>query len=147
LKQGILALKSNPIFNYESYNGLSSTVGIIQDLLVGEKDENLEKIKTALDHAILQKSNSLVEIKENFDNLKALSDNLAVSEEQGETGKWLQRLKNQIEKLRADLYQQIPWFSMLPIPESFRELSTLNFNNSFHTFQDANNEMLQQISE
>ncbi|MDP3469471.1 MAG: glucoamylase family protein [Daejeonella sp.] len=144
LRQGILALNSTPIFNTESYKGLRSTTGIIQDLL---KDGNIEKIKNLLDNAILEKGNSLSVIKRNLDTLKTLSDKITGIDENTVASKWLLKLKNQIESTREELYQEIPWLSMLPIPESFAGLSELDFNHSLLSIQETNNGLLQRIDQ
>jgi len=144
LRQGILALNSTPVFNPESYNGLRSTTGIIQDLL---KDGNIEKINSILDNAILEKANSLTVIKSNLDNLKSLSDKITCIDENKLTGKWLLKLKNQIESTRDDLYQKIPWLDMLPIPESLTGLSELDFNHSLLSLLETNNGLLSKIDQ
>lgn len=145
LRQGILAFKSNPIFNTESYNGLYSTILIIQDLLKYEKDENIENIESLLVDAIREESNSLSVIKRNLDDLMVLSDKITVFDENKEIGKWLLKLKNQIKYIREDIYQQIPWFSLLPIPKPFIGLSDLDFNHSFLSLREINGELLQQL--
>jgi len=104
LRQGILGLKSNPIFNLESYSGLHSTLGIIQDLLKDESNENIESISSLLADAFGEKTNSLSVIKRTLDDLVALSDQITGFDENKEVGKWMLKLKNQIESTREDLY-------------------------------------------
>ncbi|MBJ7880171.1 GH36-type glycosyl hydrolase domain-containing protein [Gelidibacter salicanalis] len=147
LRQGILAFKSNPIFNIESYNGLYSTIGVIKDLLKDEKDETIETIENLLGNAIREKNKSLSVIKRNFDDLMALGENLTVFDEHLEIGKWMLQLKNQIENTREDLYRQIPWLHLLPIPESFTGLSKLDFNHSLLSLREINGELSQQIDQ
>jgi cellobiose phosphorylase len=145
LRQGILALKSTPIFNAESFNGFLATIGIIQDLLKDEKDENIENIASFLHDAISEKNNSLSYIKGNLDNLMALSDKITGFDENTETGKWMLKLKNQIENIREDLYQQIPWLNLLPVPESYPGLTKFDFNHSLISLWEMNGELQQQI--
>ena len=147
LRQGILAFKSNPIFNVESYSGLLSTLGIIQDLQKDTKDENIENINSLLVDAINEKNNSLTVIKRNLDNLKALSDLLIGFDENEETAKWLLKFKKQIENIREDLFKQIPWLNLLPIPESFTALFKLDSNHSLLQLQEIANEWLEKIDE
>lgn len=144
LRQGILAFNSTPIFNSESYNGLRATTGIIRDLLT---DGNIEKIDNLLDSAILEKGNSLSVIKGNLDTLKTLSDKITDIDENTGAGKWLLKLKNQIDSIREDLYQEIPWLSLLPIPESFSGLSELDFNHSMLSLQETNDSLLNKIDQ
>ncbi|MGB3345147.1 MAG: glucoamylase family protein [Aequorivita sp.] len=145
LRQGVLGLKSSPIFNVESYNGLRSIIGIIKDLLKGEKDESIESMGSLLDHAIRERNDSLFAIKRDLDDLIALGDKLTGFDENKETGKWMLRLKNQIENAREDLYRQIPWLNLLPIPESFTGLSKLDFNHSLLSLQEVNGVLKEQI--
>jgi cyclic beta-1,2-glucan synthetase len=147
LRQGILAFKTNPIFNTESYNGLHSTVGIINDLLKDETNKNIENIERLLLDAINDNSNSLVDIKRNLDNLAAFSDQINEFDENIESGKWMLKLKNQIENIREDLYRQIPWLNLLPIPESFTSLSALDVNHSLSSLWELNGEVNQQIDQ
>ncbi len=147
LRQGILAFKSNPIFNAESYNGIHSTIGIIQDLLKDEKDKHIENIESLLVNAIREKHNSLSVIKRNLDDLIALSDQITGFDENTETGKWMLKLKNQIENNREDLYRQIPWLNLLPIPESFTSIAQLDFNHSLLSLREINGELSQQINQ
>ncbi|TLP72857.1 GH36-type glycosyl hydrolase domain-containing protein [Maribacter sp. ACAM166] len=145
LRQGILAFKSNPIFNAESYNGLHSTIGIIQDLLKDEKDERIESIERVLIMANSDRHNSLSVIKRNMDNILAFSDLIKGFDEHTETGKWMLKLKHQVQNISEDLYRQIPWLNLLPIPESFTNLSTLDFNHSLLSLRETNIELRQQI--
>ena len=147
LRQGILGLKSNPIFNLESYNGIRSTVGVLQDLIKNEKDENIENIDSLLGDAIREKDYSLSVIKANLDDLKVLSDKVALVHENEEAGKWKLKLKNQIENIREDLYRQIPWLNLLPIPESFSGLSKLDFNHSLLSLREMDTGLKEKIDE
>ncbi|TVZ28423.1 cellobiose phosphorylase [Gillisia sp. Hel_I_86] len=145
LRQGILAFKSSPIFNAECYNGLYSTIGIIRDLLKGEKDENIENIESLLVNAIYEENKSLSVIKRNLDDLGTLSGKITGFDENKESGKWMLKLKNQIESTREDLYRQISWLNLLPIPESFTGLSKLDLNHSLLSLREINEELLYQI--
>ena len=147
LRQGILAFKSNSIFNMESYSGLHSTVGVIQDLLKEDTNENIENIKSLLVNAISEKSHSLTEIKRNMDSLKALSEQITIIDENGETGKWILKLINQVEKIREDVYSQIPWLSLLPIPEAFNSIPQLDFNHSLLSLQEINGELKEALAQ
>src|SRR5690606_17590301 len=147
LRQGILASKSNPVFNAQSYEGIRTAIGIIQDLMKDKKDENLEGIESLLISADREKSSSLSIIKRTLDDLIALSDKISGYDDNTETGKWMLKLKNQIESTREDLYKQIPWLSLLPIPESFPGLSQLDYNHSLLSLIEINGELSQQIDQ
>ncbi|MGV8877727.1 MAG: GH36-type glycosyl hydrolase domain-containing protein [Sphingobacteriaceae bacterium] len=146
LRQGILALKSNPIFNKESYNGIHSTTGVIRDLLKDEVDKNIENIESLLLAAILEEKNSLYVIKRNLDDLATQSTQIIGLDENTQIGKWKIKLKNQIETAREDLYKQIPWLNLLPIPDSFTSLSTLDFNHSHRSIWEISAELSQHIN-
>jgi cellobiose phosphorylase len=146
LRQGILGCKSNAIFNPESFNGLHSNIGIIKDLLKDETNENIENIERVLVEAIGEKTNSLSVIKMKLDELAVLSERLVDFDQNIESGKWILKLKNQVEDLREDLYRQIPYLNILPVPESFTNLSTLDFNQSFHSLLEVNGELRQHLN-
>ncbi len=145
LRQGILGFKAKPIFNTESYNGILSTTGIIKDFLKDEKNEAIENIHIFLTDVISENSNSLSEIKSTLDNLAVLGGKIDSLDEEEETGKWIIKLQDQIENIREDLYSQIPWLNLLPIPEAFTSLSNLDFNHSLSYLQETKVELIQQI--
>lgn len=144
LRQGILGLKSKSIFNTESYTGIRSTMEILLDSI---KDESITTIKSILDNAILEKNNSLSVIKRYLDDLKAASEKIPEFDESTISGKWVSNLKKQIENLRGDLYQQIPWLSLLPVPQSFTNFPELDFNHTLLSLQESNNGLQQKIDQ
>ena len=146
LRQGILALDGKPVFNPESYRGIHTTVGIIKDLLKDEKVEYIENIESLLVEANAEKNDSLSVIKRNLDDLKTLSEQRAGFDENAETGKWMLQLENQIDNTREDLYRQVPWLHLLPIPESFSDLRQLEVNQSLRSLLEINSELSQQIN-
>lgn len=147
LQQGILAFKTTPIFNTESYIGLQATIGIIADLQENRSDENISKISNFLQYIAGEKNQSISDIKRNLDELKALADKIIGFNEATETGKWLLKLKHQIENTRDDLYRQIPWINLLPIPESFINLSVLGANHSLTSLWETKDELQHQIEQ
>lgn len=147
LRQGILELKSRLIFNQQSYNGLQSTVWIIQDLQNDRKDENLKKMDRLLLNAIQEKSNSLSVIKRSLEELVTLSNKITGYDENKETGKWVLKLKEQVKSILADLRQQAPWLDLLPIPKHFTDLSSLDYNRSLISLQELKSEFLQKINQ
>ena len=147
LRQGILAFKTAPIFNIETYTGLRSTIAILQDVLKDTKEENIESINSLLADAIPAKENSLSAIKRNIDDLLALSNKITEFDENTESGKWVLKLKHQIESVQEDLYRQIPWLDLLPIPESLSSLKKLDFNHSLLSLREMNGELLHQINQ
>ncbi len=147
LRQGILALKSTPFFQVQSYNGLRSTVSIIQDLLKDEKDENIEKLESLLSNAALEKSNVLSVINQNLNESKALCEKITGYDENTETGKWIRTLKIQLTNILEDLKRQIPWLNLLPVPDVFTGLSKLDFNPSLLSLREMNDELNREINQ
>ncbi|WP_339703020.1 glucoamylase family protein [Algoriphagus aquimarinus] len=146
LRQGILAFKSKPIFNTESYKGIHATLGVFRDLLK-ESTQNIEDLENSLVKAIRKKSNSLSVIKQNLDELAALSEKISDYDEHTEIGKWAINLKNHIKNIRVDLYSQIPWLKLLPIPDSLTRLSKIDYNHSLLTLQEVSVDMTSQIEQ
>src|SRR5690606_28347003 len=95
LRQGLLSLKYEPLFKSNSFEGLKTTVEILQELLKGQKNVMLEKIHELLNIEIKEKSNSLSTIKIKLDNLLHFSDELLLWEEDNENDltKWTIKLR------------------------------------------------------
>ena len=146
LRQGILGLRSATIFNAESFTGFLATAGVVQDLLEDTKDDNVEAVADFL-REMEEVDGSLSAIKANLDHLKDLSDRITGFDENSEAGKWIIKLKHQIAAIREDLYAQIPWLSLLPLPEAFLELSELDRNPSLISLWEAKEELQQKIDQ
>ncbi len=147
LRQGILALKNDPVFNFESYNGLYSTINIVKDLMKDEKDAKIEDIVSLLVDAINKKNPSLSAIKANLDQLLILSDDIIEFNDNEELGRWILKFKKHICNIREDLYKQIPWINLLPVPKSFINLSQLDINHSLLSLLEVNGRLSQQIGQ
>jgi len=145
LRQGLLDLQYQPVFNPRSFEGLKTTVEILRDLLKGQKNEILEKISNLLNKAILEKSYSLSTIKNQLDNLLLLSDELTEWEKdnENELTKWTLKLQGQLKSIRDDLSRQVPWLESLPVPDQFIQLALLDYNNSLSSIRDMADEFLQ----
>ncbi|MEO5648724.1 MAG: glucoamylase family protein [Ginsengibacter sp.] len=145
LRQGLLLLKNQPVFNAKSFKGFNATVLILKDLLKEQKEENLEKISDILDIGIKRKSRSLSVIKKRLDDLFLYSNKLPEWDAQTETGKWGNKLKYQIKSIREDLSQQVPWLDLLPVPDQFMGLILLDTNNSLSSICERSDTALQFI--
>jgi len=148
LRQGLLSLQNQPIFNPRSFEGIKTTVEIIQDLSKGQKNEIAEKILTLLNSAIQEKSHSLSTIKKHIDELIIFSNELSLWEEDNETDltKWTIKLSQQLAGIRDDLSRQIPWLDLLPVPEQFIQLALMDYNLSLASMRDMSDEFLQYIN-
>lgn len=148
LKQGFISLPNEPVFNYRSFEGIRTTVEIINDLLKIQKNELIEKILGLLDTITQENSHSLSTIKKHLDNLVLISDELALWEEENETDlpKWTSKLSLQIKSIRDDLATNIPWLDMLPVPNQFIQLALLDYNISLTSIHETSDEFIQYIN-
>lgn len=144
LRQGLLSLPEQPVFNFRSFEGLDTTLEIIKELSGGQKNAMVEKILALLDDIIHEKSNTLSTIKNNLDSLILLSNELTLWEKGNETllESWTTKLKTQLKSIREDLSQQVPWLDLLPIPGQFIQLQLLDYNLSPKAVQDMLDEIL-----
>ncbi len=147
LRQGILALKTAPVFNINSYNGLAATIAVLQSIPQKERNEDIESIKNLVNTASNQKKQSLTHVKIELDELKALADKITGFDEDAHVGKWILKLKHQIENLRDELSRQIPWLALLPIPESFNNLASLDLNYSLSSLWEIKDDLQARIKQ
>ncbi|PZX60488.1 cellobiose phosphorylase [Algoriphagus ratkowskyi] len=147
LRQGILAFKSKPIFNVESYKGIHATLGIFQDLLKNQNSKEIEDLEILLVDAIRKKSNSLTMIKANLDEIATLSNKITEFDNHTEIGKWATNFKSQIKNIREDLYSHIPWLEMLPVPDTFATLSKMDENPSIIQLHEISVELVPLIEQ
>jgi cellobiose phosphorylase len=147
LRQGLLSLPDQPIFNLRSFEGLNTTVEILKELSRGQKNSIIEKILTLLDEIIHEKSNTLSIIKINLDKLILLSNELTFRQMDNEKTleSWTSKLRLQVENLRSDLAQQVPWLELLPVPGHFIQLQLLDYNLSPLSIQEMVDEILTHI--
>lgn len=127
LRQGLLSQESQPVFKHNIYEGLITTVKIIQDISKGHDAKQTEKIIAALNAAIDENSSSWSIIKKHFAELTFLTNELSLYQADIETElkKWTRKLSLQIKTIHDDLYQLVPWIELLPVPEKFAKLEEL----------------------
>ncbi len=147
LRQGILFLPEQPVFNFRSFEGLETTLEIIKELSGGQQNAMVDRILALLDDIIHEKSNTLSTIKHNLDSLILLSNELTLWEEGNETTleSWTSKLKIQLQNIRSDLTKQVPWLALLPVPGQFIQLQLLDYNLSPRSIQDMRDEILNNI--
>jgi len=146
LKQGILQLPSAPIFNTRIYQGIRTTVALIRDINKGHRTSVINKMIDLLDSAIDENSSSLYIIKKHIDEIMLLSNELMADmpADESELFKWTNRLSLQIQRIRDDMRQLIPWLELLPAPEELSHFSADNIP-SLMSIQNMPNEFLQHI--
>ena len=127
LRQGLLDQVNVPIFSECNYNGFRTTARIIQDLSNGHPGVTIKKILLLLKDKP-HESYDLNKIKKHLDQLVLLSNDLAV--QQAGSGadlyKWCNKLSQQIKSVTDDFIHLVPWLELLPIPEHFDHLMTID---------------------
>jgi hypothetical protein len=147
LRQGLLSQSSQPIFTRSSYQGLITTVRIIQDFAKGRDAKQTEKILDALNVAINEDNISLSSIKKRLHELTFLTNQLFLylAEIETELKKWTTKLSLQIKSFHDDLLQLAPWIDLLPIPENFDKLASIDNIPTLLSIQDMPHWILQHI--
>ena len=136
LRQGLLSQVIEPVLKKNVYEGLLTTVKIIQENLGKNAEEDTQKIITLLYAALTDNNNSLSSAKKYFDALNVLINDLSLTPRDAESKKWITRLSIQLEKIYNDLIGLAPWINLLPVPENFESLSVLDDIPSLQTILD-----------
>ncbi|MBK6963569.1 MAG: cyclic beta 1-2 glucan synthetase [Bacteroidales bacterium] len=119
LKQGILALTDQPVFRRNIFEGFRSTVLIIRDLSKSEPQGTTDTILKLLEKAIQGETLTLTDIKKHLDSLTILAGVLNSQQNAGDTelNTWTNRFLSQIQRIRDDIAELIPWIDLLPAPD------------------------------
>jgi len=139
LRQGLLALPNQSVFSSVIYQGIRTTLWILQDFPKGEHSQIIEKMLSLLDAASDDHSGLLENAKRRLDELIALANQLdqhQISNTDTLIHNWTTRLLTQLENARTDLVKLIPWLNLLPVPEHFVRLDILNQIPSLSAIQD-----------
>ncbi len=130
LRQGLLQLSHQPVFNSRTFEGVETTLEIIRELAGGQKNAMLERTFVFLNEIANDQSRTLSVIIEQLENLQMLCNELLLWEKGTETGleSWSVKLKQQLIGVRDDLTQEIPWLDLLPVPGRFIHLQLLDYN-------------------
>ncbi len=126
LRQGLLTLPNQPVFDNRIFDGLQTTAQI---LLTLHKKHHTEAITALLDllHNNTDETGSLIAFHEKTTQLLFMAQQLTTQENGHEPDvlQWSQRLQNQITNISEDLAALIPWSSLLPVPAAFGRLSAV----------------------
>ena len=146
LKQGLICLPSQPIFNRKIYEGIKITVMIIDDFSKGNNSEKIETILDLLNNAG-RECNSLSSTIKNLDELISYVDELKKSHtlDKNCLYNWIILLYEQIKNIRDDIVQLIPWLDYLPLPERFIELKELDGIPTLQQISVLDNEFMNRI--
>lgn len=149
LKQGLLELKSQPLFSTKVFDGIMDTIEVM--ITLKEKKVVLEQLKKELDGIRNSPPVTL------FDALKALTtlerpcqqlrDSYTSSTEQQTLfAKWLGDLEGQINDAKTELLSMAPWLlNQAPSPALQELLSTLSVNADLHQLTRIEMELLPQV--
>ena len=136
LRQGLYAQVTEPVFKNSVYEGLLTTLKIIQENSGKHAADELQKIEMLLYSALDDNNNSLSHAKKNIDEVNALLNNVSATTADAESNKWISKLSRQSEKIYNDLIELVPWINLLPVPENFERLFVLDTIPSLQTIAD-----------
>lgn len=127
LRQGLLALAHQPVYNQSVFKGLLITTTLVSDFANKSHAAIASQILDILPVAT-RESDSLSDIKKHLDSLHniALNFNREKDSTEKDTYNWADRLVLQLGKIRDDLQALIPWIDLLPVPQQFPLLARAN---------------------
>ncbi|WP_411275154.1 GH36-type glycosyl hydrolase domain-containing protein [Daejeonella sp.] len=128
LRQGLLALNSQPIVSESIYQGIATTLSIIEDFSKSDDGEVINKIKSLLSVLRNGDTSSLSLIKKGLDELISLAEEFSAHDTIIQTNlyNWESRLRFQLKQIREDLIRYVPWVELLPIPARFQNLIVID---------------------
>lgn len=147
LRQGLLLQASQSIFSPKIYEGLLSTVKIIQDISKPHENNQTEDILHVLNLALDNEFNSLPTIKKHLDELTYLSNKLSLypADIEVELKKWTKKLSAQIKRIYDELLALAPWLELPLPPEKFSGLLTIDQIPSLHSLREMPHVLFGQI--
>lgn len=146
LKQGLLTLPDQPVVNPNVFKGINTTLDIVRDHFKKSHKEAIEKITAVLSDT--SATGSLTAIRECLDLISYLLEMLPPQRnDQNKDGHmWLTRLSSQVQRIREDLLQTIPWLDLLPVPAMFDDLSWLDTVPTLAAIPDKTTAQLKMIA-
>src|SRR6185503_651582 len=136
LRQGLLSQSTEPIFKKNFYEGLITTVRIIQEDSNKLYEKETEKIISLLYVALSENDNSLSSLKKTIEELTLLIRDLSLVRADAGLEKWISKLSRQLNSFYDDLLQLVPWINLLPVPDSFKTLDALDTIPSLYAILD-----------
>ncbi|HEX6168476.1 MAG TPA: glucoamylase family protein [Chitinophagaceae bacterium] len=137
LRQGLYSLANETIFKKTFYEGLLTTLKIIQENSGKPTAEQIQKIETLMNAALAVDNNSLSDTKKYIDELSILINDLSSIHTDAESKKWISKLSGQLDKIYNDLIELVPWINLLPVPRNFERLYGLDTIPTLHTIRDS----------
>ena len=126
LRQGLISQLVQPILKKNVYEGLLTTLKILQENSDKRAAEDIQKIELLLYDALNNSNNSLSDTKKYLNELGALINDLSLIPVEAASKKWISTLSLQLRKIHTDLIEIVPWIDSLPIPENFEKLYALD---------------------
>ena len=145
LRQGLTSQLIEPVFKKNVYEGLLTTLKLIQENSGRRPSEEIQKIETLLFAALADNNNSLSNLKKYIDELGVRIDDLSLKPGDDGSKKWISKLSHQFEKIHNDLLDLVPWINLLPVPGNFEKLYVLDGIPSLHTIR-AHSQFLDTIN-
>ena len=136
LRQGFFAQVAEPVFKKNVYEGLLTTVKIIQENSGKHAEEATQKIITLLNTALADNNGSLSIAKKYLDQLNILCSDLSSPHEDAALKKWISKLSFQLKGIHNELLELVPWINLLPVPEKFENLNALDNIPTLHSIRD-----------
>ncbi len=112
LRQGLLSLPHDPVVDRKTFEGILTTVEIVRELSKDRPSKLMDKM-TAVCQAALSEMNSLKKIWGHLNELAETGKELSLhmSGKEPEAYQWTKKLSLQIEHIRQDLIDLVPWLS------------------------------------
>ncbi|WP_346237629.1 GH36-type glycosyl hydrolase domain-containing protein [Niabella insulamsoli] len=125
LRQGLLELPHQPVFNSRFYEGLLHTWQTLESL--GDQKNTLADLQSSLSHPPQPTANLLEHKKQ----LESLRQKLIAVKQAGSVGDnadalyWLEKMERQLEDAFSSFSILTPWVDLLPVPPSYDALKSL----------------------
>ncbi|WP_158856043.1 GH36-type glycosyl hydrolase domain-containing protein [Lunatibacter salilacus] len=127
LRQGLFELPSQPVISNQNFEGIKTTVEVVERYLNTKNGAMLLDISAYLERMLTEEVYSLSTMDQHLNHLIELAGNLSRSTDLGILATiWLDRLIGQLRDIKEDLYIQIPWMHLLPIPKDLVQLQQLD---------------------
>ncbi len=134
LRQGLFELPYQPVISNLNFEGIKTTVEVLERYLNVANDSMIIDISAYLERMLTDEQHSLSAIDQHLNHLIDLTDKLSQLPDLGILAKqWLDRLTRQLRDIKADLYAQIPWMNLLPVPADLVQLQLLDKIPTIHS--------------
>ncbi len=141
LRQGLLAMPAQPVFNKKTWAGLHTTIGLL-DNRAGESYARTKILRQRAEYEDLSMSEVLKELDALLARLPPKPDHPATEQE-----RWIGRIHLQSVDHREDLLHLAPWLTSGPVPARFEKLQFLDQVPTLNALADMTETTLPVIKE